>query len=50
MTKHGMHIADIIDLSRLPAATVLSEMTILQIKGFVESESGKRFTLKIKKQ
>ena len=50
MTKPGMHIDDIIDLSALPAATVLSEMTILQIKGYVEPESGKRFTLKVKKQ
>ena len=50
MTKPGMHIDDIIDLSQLPAATVLSEMTLLQIRGFVEAESGKRFTLKIKKQ
>ena len=50
MTKPGMHIDDIIDLSQLPAATVLSEMTLLQIKGYVEPESGKRFTLKVKKQ
>lgn len=49
MTKASMHVDDIIDLSALPASTVLSELTILQIKGFVSQESGKRFTLNISK-
>lgn len=49
MTKPSMHIDDIIDLSQLPASVVLSEMTLLQIKGFVAQEGGKRFTLKIGK-
>lgn len=48
MTKPGMHVDDIIDLSRLPAATVLSELTMLQIKGFVRQEAGKRYTLNVK--
>ena len=39
---------EIIEFSALPAATVLSELTILQIKGIVSQEAGKRFTLKIK--
>ena len=47
MGKPSMHVDDIIDLSRLPAATVLSELTMLQIKGFVTQEHGKRFTLNI---
>ena len=47
MTKPGMHVDDIVDLSRLPAANVLSELTMLQIKGFVTQESGKRFTLNV---
>lgn len=50
MTKPSMHIDDIIDLSQLPAAVVLSEMTLLQIKGFVAQEGGKRFTLNITKR
>lgn len=49
MRKPSMHVDDIIDLSALPAATVLSELTMLQIKGFVTQEAGKRFTLNIKK-
>ena len=49
MDKASMHVDDIIDLSRLPAATVLSELTMLQIKGFVRQEQGKRFTLNIRK-
>ena len=47
MTKPGMHVDDIVDLSRLPAANVLSELTMLQIKGFVTQEPGKRFTLNV---
>lgn len=50
MTGPSMHIDDIIDLSQLPASVVLSEMTLLQIKGFVAQEGGKRFTLKIAKR
>jgi len=49
MDKSSMHVDDIIDLSRLPAATVLSELTMLQIKTFVTQEPGKRFTLNIHK-
>lgn len=49
MNKPSMHVDDIIDLSELPAATVLSELTMLQIKGFVKQEAGKRFTLNITK-
>lgn len=50
MTKPSMHIDDIIDLSQLSASAVLSELTLLQIKGFVAQEGGKRFTLKITKR
>jgi len=49
INKPSMHVDDIIDLSALPASTVLSELTMLQIKGFVTQESGKRFTLNIAK-
>ena len=49
MTKPSMHVDDIIDLSAMPASIVLSELTMLQIKGFVSQESGKRFTLNITK-
>lgn len=50
MSEPSMHIDDIIDLSGLNASTVLAEMTLLQIKGVVSQESGKRFTLKITKR
>ncbi len=49
MNKPSMHVDDIIDLAQLPAAAVLSELTILQIKGYVRQEPGKRFTLNISK-
>lgn len=49
INKPSMHVDDIIDLSALPASTVLSELTMLQIKGFVTQEAGKRFTLNIAK-
>ena len=49
MKKPSMHVDDIIDLSAMPASTVLSELTMLQIKGFVSQEAGKRFTLNIAK-
>lgn len=50
MTKPNMHVDDLIDLSGLPAATVLSEMTLMQMKGVVRQEAGKRFTLNISKR
>ena len=50
MGKPSMHIDDIIDASGLSAAVVLSELTLLQVKGYVAQESGKRFTLKITKR
>ena len=49
MNAASMHVDDIIDLTGLPASAVLSELTILQIKGFVSQEPGKRFTLNISK-
>ena len=49
MDRPDMHVDDIIDLTRLPASAVLSELTMLQIKGFVTQEQGKRFTLNISK-
>jgi len=49
MNKPSLHVDDIIDLCSLPASTVLSELTILELSGFVTQEKGKRFTLNIKK-
>ncbi|MEF9971308.1 MAG: DNA-processing protein DprA [Oscillospiraceae bacterium] len=49
MDNASKHVDDLIDLSGLDPARVLSDLTILQIKGFVSQESGKRFTLNIRK-
>jgi DNA processing protein len=48
MDGSNIHVDDIIELTGLPAATVLAELTMLQITGFVTQSSGKRFTLNIK--
>ncbi|NLV86933.1 MAG: DNA-protecting protein DprA [Clostridiales bacterium] len=50
MDKGSKHVDDIIDESKLTAPEVLSELTVLQIKGVVTQESGKRFTLNIIKK
>ena len=50
LTEPHTHVDDLIERSGLPAHTVLAELTMLQIKGFVRSEPGKRFTLNIRKQ
>ena len=41
------HIDDIIEKTGLAAAEVLSELTLLQIEGYVRQEPGKRFSLNI---
>lgn len=50
MDKSSKHVDDIIDESKLTASEVLSELTVLQIKGVITQESGKRFTLNIIKK
>ncbi|MDR1132298.1 MAG: DNA-processing protein DprA [Oscillospiraceae bacterium] len=45
--KEPAHIDDIIEKTALSAPEVLSELTILQIKGFVNQARGKRFSLNI---
>jgi DNA processing protein len=49
MDEHSKHVDDIIEAAGLPASAVLSELTVLQIKGFVKQENGKRFSLSIDK-
>ena len=44
-----MHIDDIVERSALPAATVASELTMLQIKGCVTQHPGKRFSLNVQR-
>lgn len=44
------HIDDIIEDTGLPTATVLAQLTVLEIKGFVRHEPGRRFTLNTTKK
>lgn len=44
------HIDDIIEATGLSTATVLAQLTILEIKGFVRREAGRRISLNIAKK
>ena len=44
------HIDDIIEETGLPTATVLGQLTLLQIKGWVRREPGQRFSLNVTKK
>jgi DNA processing protein len=45
---NGMHtIDDLIELTQIPARRVLSAMTLLQIKGYVTEQTGKRFKTRV---
>ncbi len=44
----GSHVDDIIEATGLGTARVLSQLTVLQIKGFVRGEAGRRVVLNIK--
>ncbi len=48
MEEETVHVDTIIERSGLAPAKVLAELTLLQIKGCVRQETGKRFTLNIK--
>jgi len=47
MDSPSMHVDDIIEKSGLSSARVLADLTMLQLKGCVTQEKGKRFTLNI---
>lgn len=48
--KSASHIDDIIENTGLSAACVLSQLTVLEIKGYVRREAGKRIALNISKK
>ena len=50
MNEPHRHIDDIIRDCGLSAPTVLSELTMMQIQGFVKQEAGKRFSLNIQRK
>lgn len=47
--KGRQHIDDIIDATGYPAAKVLAQLTVLEIKGFISRSAGKRISLNIKR-
>jgi len=42
------HVDEIIEKTELPSSKVLSDLTLLQLKGYVKQEQGKRFTLNLR--
>lgn len=48
--KDATHIDDIVDTTGLGAAKVLAQLTVLEIKGFIRREAGRRVALKITKK
>ena len=46
----GTHIDDIIETTGLGTATVLAQLTVLEIKGYVRREAGRRIVLNITKK
>lgn len=48
--KSASHIDDIIESTGLSAACVLSQLTVLEIKGYVRREAGRRIVLNITKK
>ena len=48
--KNAGHIDDIIEATGLPTATVLAQLTVLEIKGFVRREAGRRISLNTAKK
>ena len=48
MDGPSVHVDTIIERSGLVPAKVLADLTLLQIKGYVRQETGKRFSLNIK--
>lgn len=48
LDKPSVHVDDIIERTGLTPSRVLAELTMLQLKGYVKQESGKRFTLNIR--
>lgn len=49
MDREAMQVDEIIERTGLSPAKVLADLTLLQLKGCVSQQSGKRFTLNIKR-
>ena len=48
--KNATHIDDIVEATGLGAAKVLAQLTVLEIKGYIRREAGRRVALKITKK
>ena len=48
--RSASHIDDIIEATGLPTAKVLAQLTILEIKGYIRREAGRRIALNIAKK
>lgn len=48
--RQATHIDDIIEATGLPTATVLAQLTVLEIKGYVRREPGRRIVLNTAKK
>ena len=48
--KDATHIDDIVETTGLGAAKVLAQLTVLEIKGYIRREAGRRVALKITKK
>ena len=46
----GTHIDDIIETTGLGTATVLAQLTVLEIKGYIRREAGRRIALNTAKK
>ena len=48
--KDATHIDDIVETTGLGTAKVLAQLTVLEIKGYIRREAGRRVALKITKK
>ncbi len=48
--KEATHVDDIVEETGLGAAKVLAQLTLLEVRGFIRREAGRRVALKITKK
>ncbi len=48
--RNSSHIDDIVEATGLPVGKVLGNLTLLEVKGYIRRDAGKRITLKIAKK
>ena len=50
MGRGAEHIDDIVERTSLPAGAVLSQLTVLEIKGYIRRENGRKYALNVVKK